>query len=238
MWDILNIPLSRGSTWQGARGLFTGLIEGVGTVADIRRTGEELIVSIIPPFAIEEIEIGESIAVNGVCLTVTGVSSGAFTVDVSRESISRSTLGSLSSGQRVNLERALRLGDRLGGHLVLGHVDCVGLLKRMEPRGRSWLVTVAIDTGIARYIIEKGSVAIDGISLTVNRCGRDFFEVNIIPQTGRETTLLEKRPGDMVNIETDMIGKYVERLLKGEKQTEVSQGGIDREFLLRHGYGE
>jgi riboflavin synthase len=222
----------------GAKRLFTGLVEGVGTVAEVRRTGEELTVSIRPPFAIEEVEIGESIAVNGVCLTVTGISSGAFTVDISQESISRSTLGFLSSGQRVNLERALRLGDRLGGHLVLGHVDCVGILRKMEPRGRSWLMTVAIDTGIARYIIEKGSVAVDGISLTVNRCGRDFFDVNIIPQTGRDTTLLEKRPGDKVNIEADMIGKYVERLLRGEKQEEGSAGRIDSEFLLKHGYGE
>ncbi|RJR26248.1 MAG: riboflavin synthase [Desulfobacteraceae bacterium] len=220
--------------------MFTGLVEGVGTVEGVHATGRDMVLTIKAPFLLNECRVGDSICVDGVCLTVTDLSTSAFMVDVSQETLLRSTLGSLAIGDPVNLERAVRLTDRMGGHLVLGHVDGTGKIQKVEPKGRSWLIRVMIDTGLARYIIEKGSIAVDGISLTVNRCERNFFEVNIIPQTGRETKLLRKRPGDLVNIETDMIGKYVEKLLKdpGRPEGDPGTGGIDREFLLRHGYGE
>ncbi len=219
--------------------MFTGLVEGVGTISSIRASGKDEVLAIEAPFPLHECRVGDSVCVNGVCLSITEISTLIFTVDVSQETLSRSTIGSLKAGDRVNLERALRLTDRLGGHIVLGHVDGMGKIDKMTPIGRSWQVRVVIDRGLSRYIIEKGSIAVDGISLTINRCGAGFFEVNIIPQTGRETGLLTKRPGDSVNLETDMIGKYVERILSSSgKLAEKEPGGIDRDFLLRHGYGE
>jgi len=219
--------------------LFTGLVEGIGKIGWLRATGKDVVLGIEPPFPPDECREGDSVAVNGVCLTVTGLNAECFTVDVSQETLSISTIGSLKTGDSVNLERALRLSDRLGGHIVLGHVDGIGKIERMTPIGKSWRVRVVIDSALSGYIIEKGSIAVDGVSLTVNLCGARFFEVNIIPQTGRETVLLRKRPGDSVNIETDMIGKYVEKFIGSSGKTAEGQPGrIDRDFLQRHGYGE
>ena len=140
--------------------------------------------------------------------------------------------------KRRNLERALRLTDRLGGHLVLGHVDGVGTIVRKDPSGQSWVIRIRVEKGLSRYLIEKGSVAVDGISLTINACENDLFAVNIIPQTGVATTLLKKKAGDPVNIETDLIGKYVEKLLLGHRpgQDEKKASGIDLEALVKHGF--
>ena len=154
-----------------------------------------MVLSVQPTIPMQDCRIGDSIAVDGVCLTVTGIGGQMLSMDVSGETLSRSTLGMRKQGDAVNLERALRLSDRLGGHLVAGHVDGIGRILRMEPRQRSWLLIIGIDRELSRYTIDKGSIAVDGVSLTINRCGEDFVELNIIPQTGRETTLLNRRVG-------------------------------------------
>jgi riboflavin synthase len=219
--------------------MFTGLVEGKGKVTGIDRVSGEIILTISPTFDMADTGIGDSIAVNGVCLTATRILEGAFSVDVSGETISRTNLGQLSRGEVVNLERALRLGDRIGGHLISGHVDGIGVVLSSEPSQRSQRIRVGIDKEIARYTIEKGSIAVDGISLTINHCDHASFEVNIIPQTSQETTILEKRVGDKVNIETDLIGKYVERLLMARKNgDEVNKASaIDYDMLTKHGFG-
>ena len=203
--------------------MFTGLVEGIGIVRAVKRVGRDMVVSIAPPFDASECQIGESVAVDGVCLTVTQVSHDTISMDVSEESISRSTLGTLRQGKRVNIERALRLSDRLGGHLVLGHVDGIGRIVRKQPRQRSWTIRISMDPALTRYTVEKGSITIDGISLTINKCLADGVEVNVIPKTAEVTTLLSKEVGDLVNIETDLIGKYIERLVeqRGDPQSKV-----------------
>ncbi len=220
--------------------MFTGLVEGIGRIKSVRRISDDMKVTISPPFDVIDCRIGDSISVDGVCLTVTDLSEGAFSMDVSGETISRSTLSGLRQGALVNLERALRLSDRLGGHLVLGHVDGIGRILKKDVQQRSWVLRIGIDPHLSRYAIEKGSVAVDGISLTINRCENDFFEVNIIVQTGKETTLLKKKVGDQVNIETDLIGKYVEKLFlkDGSVREEKSGSGIDLEMLIRNGFGD
>ncbi len=221
--------------------MFTGLIEGVGKVKSIRRGGDDMSLIIVPPFDLSHCNIGESICVDGVCLTVTEISGQTFSVDVSAETVSRSTIGLLKQDDEVNLERALRLSDRLGGHLVSGHVDGIGKILKKMPSDRSWILRIGVEEGISHYIIEKGSIAVDGISLTVNRRSEVFFDVNIIPQTAKETGLLKKQVGNLVNIETDMIGKYVESLLKADSFRDGKAGNIstiDREMLRKHGFGD
>jgi riboflavin synthase len=218
--------------------MFTGLIEGIGKIKSLRRSREDMIITVLAPFDLTECQVGDSIAVDGVCLTVTEVSGDVFRVDVSAETVSRTTLRFITPGDEINLERALRLSDRLGGHLVSGHVDGTGRILQKEHRDRSWFVKTGIDEQMSRYIVEKGSIAVDGISLTVNRCNKDSFEVNIIPQTGKETTLLAKNAGGIVNIETDIIGKYVESLLGGILPPGERAGSeIDLDFLNKHGFG-
>jgi riboflavin synthase len=220
--------------------MFTGLVEGIGKIKAIRRIGDYMRLTISPLFQITDCRVGDSVSVDGVCLTVIEVSESSFTMDVSGETLSRSTLSLLRQGDEVNLERSLRLTDRLGGHLVSGHVDGIGKILKKEPEQRSWLLRIGIDEQISRYTIEKGSVAVDGISLTINRREDRFFEVNIIPQTGKETTILKKNLGDLVNIEADMIGKYVEKFLSLDKSNSQgkSTSKIDMEMLLEHGFGE
>ena len=218
--------------------MFTGLIEGIGKISGIRRTHNEMRVTITPLFNTADCQLGDSVSVNGACLTVMEMREGALGMDVSGETLSRTTLGLLRLGDDVNLERALRLTDRLGGHLVSGHVDGIGKILKKEQAHQSWTIRIGIEETISRYTINKGSIAVDGISLTINACEKDFFEVNIIPQTGMITTLLTKKIGDPVNIETDLIGKYVEKLFSngGGGQEERKASGIDLETLVKHGF--
>lgn len=223
--------------------MFTGLVEGIGTIVGISRVGGDVRLMVRPGFSMD-CRIGDSVSVSGACLTVTDMAGRVVGMDVSTETLRCTTLGSLKTGDTVNLERALRLGDRLGGHLVAGHVDGVGTIRTKERRERSWLMRIAVGANLTAYMIDKGSVAVEGVSLTINRTGADFFECNIIPQTGRETVLLERRIGDPVNIETDLIGKYVEKFfLKGNAASRrepegQKRPGITLEMLYQNGFGD
>lgn len=214
--------------------MFTGLIECTGIVKGVDRSGRDMSLSIAPGFDLADCKIGDSICVNGVCLTVTRIQDNIFSAYVSAETVSRSTLGSLRHGDDVNLERALRLMDRLGGHIVAGHVDGVGKIIQMSRVQNSWLIKVGIERSLARHAIEKGSIAMDGISLTINRCDEASFDVNVIPGTAAKTTLLKKKTGDLLNIETDVIAKYVEKLLSKDR----ASSNIDAKMLETFGFGE
>jgi riboflavin synthase len=185
------------------------------------------------------IVLGESIAVDGACLTAVSFKGSVFSADVSAETLSRTTLGRKTPGSRLNLERAVRVGDRLGGHIVSGHVDGIGVLKELRREGRSLRLFFSIPPGLSRYIVEKGSIAINGISLTVNGCTDDAFDVNIVPHTARETSIEGWQIGTSVNLETDIIGKYVEKMLSGRTagSGEVPETSrIDESFLRNHGF--
>lgn len=215
--------------------MFTGIIAGLGSVDYVRSSGRGVEFGIRPDFFLDAPAVGESIAVNGVCLTATTVSERYFTVDVSPESLSRSTLRDVRKGERVNLERALRLSDRLGGHIVSGHVDCMGTVIGRRKEGNFTIYDFSIPPEYDRYLVEKGSVAVDGISLTVNSCQSGGFSVSIIPHTAKETTLQFRKPGDRCNIELDIIGKYVEKMMSGSEKND-SSSLISRNFLAKHGF--
>lgn len=216
--------------------MFTGIIQGLGTLFEKRPAGGGMVFGLEARFALVDPEEGESIAVNGACLTARDIKGNRFYVDVSPESLKRTGLGRLQTGNRVNLERALRLGDRLGGHLVSGHVDAQGQVEQRRSAGDFTLFTFSLAPALTKYVIEKGSITIDGISLTVNNCERDRFSVSIIPHTLAVTTLGELREGDWVNIEVDMIGKYVEKLLAERSPTGAPDSRINPAFLAEHGF--
>ncbi len=211
--------------------MFTGLIEDVGTIVSLKKRGRGTSFTISHSPVLDDLKLGDSIAVDGVCLTVTELDSQRFSVEASAETVGRSTLASKGLHGKVNLERALRLGDRLGGHLVTGHVDGVGKITSVIQEGETRLITFTVNNEISRYIVEKGSVTVDGISLTVNRVEDGSFSVTIIPYTGSHTALTAKRVGEEVNIETDIIGKYVEKLVAGKPE-----GKINLQFLSEHGF--
>ena len=213
--------------------MFTGIIQGLGRVAALRRMGAEIKLTVEAEFDWDgPLELGESVAVSGACLTVTETSGRGFSAHVSAETMDRTSLRDLAPGGRVNLERALRLSDRLGGHLVSGHVDALSRILERRPQGQSVVFAFSLDREYEKYVIEKGSVALDGVSLTVNDVSPGRFTVNVIPHTAAMTTLSFKKAGDYVNLETDLIGKYVARLLGRDR------GGsdIDMGFLAEHGF--
>ena len=215
--------------------MFTGLIQDLGTVRSLTPAAGGARVSVQTSFPMEDLQLGESIAVNGVCLTVVRFGGGSFTADISPESLTRSTLGDLVPGSTVNLERALRLCDRLGGHLVSGHVDAVGFIRESRRDGNALRFNFGLPAEVNRYVVAKGSVAVDGISLTVNEIHPEGFSVAIIPHTLEMTTLQGKKAGDRVNIETDILGRYVERLLGGGGE-DAPGGRVGLEFLAKHGF--
>ena len=219
--------------------MFTGLVQGIGEIQAIESRGKESRIRISPLFALKDYVLGESIAVNGVCLTVEDFGPDWFLVYASKETLSRTNLNLLGTGSKVNLERALALGDRLGGHLVSGHIDCLARVESIKKAGESRLYRLSFPKEQASFVIPKGSVALDGISLTINKCGQDFLEVNIIPATQKETTISLWKPGTLVNMETDLIGKYVYRILspwrEAEDNSRVSQG-LTMDFLRKKGF--
>ena len=193
--------------------MFTGIVEELGSVDRLVDLGDAARITVRGPLVTADAAGGDSIAVNGVCLTVVDVEDGAFTADVMRETLDRSALGRLAVGDAVNLERAATLATRLGGHIVQGHVDGVGEIRSRQP-GEQWeIVTVSLPAELGRYVVEKGSVAVDGVSLTVARIGADEFDVSLIPTTLKATTLGSKGVGEPVNLEVDVIAKYVEKLV-------------------------
>ena len=217
--------------------MFTGIIEEVGALE--RLAGGEI--AIRAEKVLEDVALGDSIAVNGICLTVTHFDAAHFTADVMPETVRRTSLAELKRGSRVNLERALTLRSRLGGHIVSGHIDGVGTLAAMQEEGNAILLTVRAGADILRYIVEKGSVALDGISLTVARVSAADFTVSLIPHTREITNLREKRSGSRLNIETDILGKYVEKLFpgvrtQGESDAPKSAGKITMDFLRQQGF--
>ena len=213
--------------------MFTGIVEELGAVRAVRRGARSAELSIGASLVLSGLRIGDSVAVNGVCLTVTKRDGGGFTADVMHETLNRSTLGALVPGSPVNLERAMAADGRFGGHIVSGHIDGVGTIAATRRDDNAVWYTVRAAPKLLRYIVEKGSVAIDGISLTVASAEADRFSVSLIPHTAAVTVLGQTRPGDAVNLETDIIGKYVERLL-GPREEPESRVTLD--FLIQNGF--
>lgn len=216
--------------------MFTGIVEEVGTVKAVQHGAVSSFIEIAADKIFEDMHLGDSIAVNGVCLTVTRFGGGSFRADVMNETLKRSSLGSLQSGSPVNLERAMAADGRFGGHFVSGHIDGTGTITDIRRDGIAVWYTIAAAPEILRYIVEKGSIAIDGISLTVAALTERSFSVSIIPHTAEQTVLSSKKSGDTVNLENDIIGKYVERLMSNKSEKSSSRSGITAEFLARNGF--
>jgi riboflavin synthase len=213
--------------------MFTGIIEEVGTVVDVKR-GAQSYLKIKGNAIFSDIHKGDSIAVNGVCLTVTEFGDNVFTADVMNETLSRSSLGNLSAGDKVNLERAMAANGRFGGHIVSGHIDGMGTVMSITPDENAVWYRIGAEPKLLRYIVEKGSITVDGISLTVAATDGESFSVSIIPHTQKETALRSLRSGSAVNLETDIIGKYVEKLMQPEPESK--QGGLTEDFLRENGF--
>ncbi|MCI7791143.1 MAG: riboflavin synthase [Lachnospiraceae bacterium] len=215
--------------------MFTGIIEEIGKVTQIQKGTHSAILQIQAKIVLEQLKIGDSVAVNGVCLTVTSISSHSFTADVMHETLNRSALSGLTCGSSVNLERAMPANGRFDGHIVAGHVDGIGKVMQIRRDDNAVRFTIQANSSIMHYIVEKGSIAIDGISLTVASLSADFFCVSVIPHTAKVTTLGMRKIGDTVNLENDIIGKYVEKFLMPTAPTS-QKNTFTREWLLQHGY--
>ena len=216
--------------------MFTGIVEEMGQIRSIVRGASSAVLSIEANLILEDLKIGDSVAVNGVCLTATSIGAGGFTADVMHETLNRSSLGALQKGSHVNLERAMLANGRFGGHIVSGHIDGTGTIGSIQKDDNALWYTILADAKLLRYIVEKGSVTIDGISLTVADVQSDRFAVSLIPHTAKVTVLGEKRTGDIVNLETDIVGKYVEKLMKPTVEETKQKSGITMEFLAENGF--
>lgn len=216
--------------------MFTGIIEELGTVERVTRGRVSAVIAIRAEHILSDLKIGDSVAVNGVCLTATGLTGHGFTADVMHETLDRSALAGLGPGSRVNLERAMAANGRFGGHIVAGHVDGVGTIAAIEQDDNAIWFTITAPAQVLRYVVEKGSIAIDGISLTVARVETDRFAVSVIPHTAAVTLLGLRRTGDRVNLESDLVGKYVERLLRTTPEEKQQESKLTMEFLSQHGF--
>ncbi|GAB2718621.1 riboflavin synthase [Paenibacillus thermoaerophilus] len=224
--------------------MFTGLVEEVGTLRAVSRQGEAMVLTLNARLVLEDVSLGDSISVNGVCLTVVGYDASSFTVDVMPETYRQTNLSKLTPGSPVNLERAMKADKRFGGHIVQGHVDAVGTIVSRTPEANAVVFELRVEPKSAmRYIVDRGSVTLDGISLTVVRAGEDTFTVSIIPHTLAQTALRYKKPGDTVNIETDILGRYIEKLLAYRSDGGLPGGRdagkgsrLTAEFLAEHGF--
>jgi riboflavin synthase len=220
--------------------MFTGIIEGLGTIVGMRASGQGKRLTIEADFSLDQSKIGDSLSVSGACLTAVKIDGKRFEVDVSPETLQTTTFGQVKVGECLNIERAIRLSDRIDGHLVSGHIDGTGTIKQRESLSNAIIITIAMNESLTRYMIVKGSVAVDGVSLTINTCESDNFSVSIIPYTAKLTTIGFKNKGDRVNIEADMIGKYVERFMIGRpdrgKEDRSKQELIDHAYLVKTGF--
>jgi riboflavin synthase len=217
--------------------MFTGIIQAVGEIAELNQRGGDVRLRVrTGKLDLSDVALGDSIAVNGVCLTAVELPGDGFVADVSRETLSLTSLGRLAPGSRVNLEKALTLATRLGGHLVSGHVDGLGTVLDRHDDARSVRFSIEAPAELARYIAHKGSITVDGTSLTVNTVDGRRFELNIVPHTLQETIMQEYTAGRQVNLEVDLVARYLERLLLGDKAAAAGGGGIDREMLVRAGF--
>lgn len=218
--------------------MFTGIVQAVGKIAALEKRGGDARVRVATgKLDLSDVKLGDSIAVNGVCLTAVEMDARGFSADVSGETLARTTLGGFKPGDAVNLEKALTPTTRLGGHLVSGHVDGVGTVRERTQDARSVRFRIEAPAALAKYVAEKGSVCVDGVSLTVNAVDGTAFEINIVPHTLAETTLDELAPGRRVNIEVDILARYLERLLTaGKVEGAAGEGGLTRELLARHGF--
>lgn len=219
--------------------MFTGIIQSVGRITRLEPRGGDVRLAIgTGKLPLADVVLGDSIAVNGVCLTAVELTGDGFAADVSRETLALTTLGGLTTGSRVNLEKALTLATPLGGHLVSGHVDGVGTLLERHADARSWRLRIQAPDELARYIAHKGSICIDGTSLTVNQVEGAVFELNIVPHTIQETIIGDYRPGTRLNLEVDLIARYLERLLLGERAADPRASGLTLDFLAEHGFAK
>jgi riboflavin synthase len=217
--------------------VFTGIIEEIGGLVGISPRGNALSLTIKATKVISDLKEGDSIAVNGACLTVVAWEKDIFIVEVSPETLARSNLGKLRIGERINLERALKLGDRLGGHQVTGHIDGVGRIVALEREGEFLFITVQAPPEVMKYVVVKGSIALDGVSLTIAACWGDRFQISVIPYTAKVTTIGQKSMGSEVNLEADLVGKYIERFMSARGgQLKDQARAIDHEFLAEHGF--
>jgi riboflavin synthase len=212
--------------------MFTGIVEDIGTIESLAPLRSGVALTVATRLPDEGMAVGHSVAVSGICLTITGKARGRFTADVSKETLSKTTLGGFRPGGKVNLERSLALSGRLGGHIVYGHVDGTGTIREIRPLGEARVFHLQADPSIMKFVVYKGAVAVDGVSLTVSAVRQDGFELALIPITLERTTLGEARPGSRVNLEADIVGKYVFRYLEGGGES----GGVTLDFLKRHGY--
>ena len=218
--------------------MFTGIIEEIGIVKSIKKDNKSAEIHISANKIMDDIHLGDSIAVNGVCLTARNIMNDGFVADVMAETLRSSSLGQLRAGSRVNLERAMQMNGRFGGHIVSGHIDGTGVITEKKPEANAIWVSVKTDPSILKFIIEKGSIAIDGISLTVHYVDDKIFKVSIIPHTQEETTLTGKSEGDIVNLENDIVGKYINRFISFEDSNKdnTSRKGLDMNTLLENGF--